>query len=673
MTGVSAVVAMPRSFRSWKLDPKVVVSRQWSRRPFCTRTTLTTTTTNARKTPHSLVGCGFPGTTRTSHLQASCCSFSSSSFRWNSSGGSSSAKETKKEKKDDILEYQYPLAEEHPTIFKSLASTMTEEDHAQSTTLPKEPEEQGEEMPPVDKTEEEVKVLDRLDRSKLSSWEIEQIRSQQRAMLPKTLSASVTSMNQVPSTLLTRVVTPPPKSPETHISELDNGIRIISEDAEFTGPASTVGIVSKVGSRREIHPTQRGVTNVLELLSFGTPTRSCPDPAAYLALEMGGAAHLCAMGREQSIHFIDLLRPHANQAFALLQEIMLDPQWNEEHVAGAKQALGFQAEDAPLEIILGEALQQAAYGSDQSLGQPHLFLEDNPELTAQVLHDFWHTHFIQNPKDIVISGVGIDHDQLRRLAQDYFGHLTQVPSTTDDAKNALDHTKDSALQPPFRPSVYRGGQVCAEREADNGFVRMGLGLPVDGWHSDDVAAIVVLQTLLGGGSSFSAGGPGKGMYSRVYRQVLNAYEWAESAECFATFYEEGGVFGLTGSCLPQHNRTMMALLCEQVLQIAKKEVDPVELERARNMLRGLVLTQLESRLVLCEDLGRQLSTYNRREEIPETLDKIHAVTAQDLQRIAQQAVEAIRAEDTLATTAAVGPDLETVPSGQEITSWFRNA
>jgi processing peptidase subunit alpha len=48
----------------------------------------------------------------------------------------------------------------------------------------------------------------------------------------------------------------------------------------------------------------------------------------------------------------------------------------------------------------------------------------------------------------------------------------------------------------------------------------------------------VLQTLLGGGSSFLAGGPAKGMYSRMYQQVLNRYGWMETAEAFTTFANE---------------------------------------------------------------------------------------------------------------------------------------
>ena len=41
-------------------------------------------------------------------------------------------------------------------------------------------------------------------------------------------------------------------------------------------------------------------------------------------------------------------------------------------------------------------------------------------------------------------------------------------------------------------------------------------------HTDaDYVAFCVLNMMMGGGGSFSAGGPGKGMYSRLYLNVLN--------------------------------------------------------------------------------------------------------------------------------------------------------
>ena len=37
----------------------------------------------------------------------------------------------------------------------------------------------------------------------------------------------------------------------------------------------------------------------------------------------------------------------------------------------------------------------------------------------------------------------------------------------------------------------------------------------------DFIATCVLNMMMGGGGSFSAGGPGKGMYTRLYLNVLN--------------------------------------------------------------------------------------------------------------------------------------------------------
>lgn len=44
-------------------------------------------------------------------------------------------------------------------------------------------------------------------------------------------------------------------------------------------------------------------------------------------------------------------------------------------------------------------------------------------------------------------------------------------------------------------------------------------------HQDkDFIAACVLNIMMGGGGSFSAGGPGKGMYARLYTNVLNRYD-----------------------------------------------------------------------------------------------------------------------------------------------------
>ena len=56
--------------------------------------------------------------------------------------------------------------------------------------------------------------------------------------------------------------------------------------------------------------------------------------------------------------------------------------------------------------------------------------------------------------------------------------------------------------------------------------------------------------LLGGGGSFSAGGPGKGMYSRLYLNVLNRHHWMYSATAFNHSYSDSGIFCINASSNP---------------------------------------------------------------------------------------------------------------------------
>ena len=47
------------------------------------------------------------------------------------------------------------------------------------------------------------------------------------------------------------------------------------------------------------------------------------------------------------------------------------------------------------------------------------------------------------------------------------------------------------------------------------------GLESVGHQHPDFIPFCVLNMMMGGGGSFSAGGPGKGMYTRLYTRVLN--------------------------------------------------------------------------------------------------------------------------------------------------------
>ncbi|VEL44225.1 unnamed protein product [Protopolystoma xenopodis] len=48
-----------------------------------------------------------------------------------------------------------------------------------------------------------------------------------------------------------------------------------------------------------------------------------------------------------------------------------------------------------------------------------------------------------------------------------------------------------------------------------------IGLETCGVHDKHFVTACLLNSLLGGGGSFSVGGPGKGMHTRLYSNVLN--------------------------------------------------------------------------------------------------------------------------------------------------------
>lgn len=158
--------------------------------------------------------------------------------------------------------------------------------------------------------------------------------------------------------------------------------------------------------------------------------------------------------------------------------------------------------------------------------------------------------------------------------------------------------------------------------------------------SPDIYALATLQTLLGGGGSFSAGGPGKGMYSRLYTNVLNQYGWVENCVAFNHAYTDSGLFGISAACSTQFVPRMLDTMARELSLLSAEtglgRLSAGEVTRAKNQLRSSLLMNLESRMVELEDLGRQVQVHGRRVPVKEMIANIEAVTIEDLRRVAKQ-------------------------------------
>lgn len=370
-----------------------------------------------------------------------------------------------------------------------------------------------------------------------------------------------------------------------------------------------------------------GVSHLLEHLGFkSTTTRT--HAQLVREIEDTGALTTSSCGREQIIYTIDLLRDSIEKGLEILADSVLNVQVTPEEIEQIKAIMRIQTEDLMENppAMLQEFIHSAAYGRNTPIGRPlQCPLDQIDALSLEKVMAFRNTHFIA--ENMVLAGSGVDHETLVQYAEKFFSQVPTAASAGVTPKS-----------PRLEPVVYTGGVETIENP-ESMFSYAALAFPTGGWHHEDLVPICVLQTLLGGGDSFSAGGPGKGMYSRLYTSVLNRYYWVESAFAFSSIHADVGLLGIYGASMPSHTSNLVALLCNQLLTVARLPVDPVELSRAKNQLKSSVLMNLESRMILYEDIGRQLLTYGLREDPESVCAKIDQVTAEDLQRVMQQAMQ----------------------------------
>jgi len=573
------------------------------------------------------------GTSASGGIQHQC-------VRWQSNGNGNNAPNP----------YLYPMRTEHPHITTTKASDLLEPKHKQ----------------PEDDKSKDLEAL-----------------AQQKATLNTELHPKHKILAQPPSYIHDRAATASPFNnsssnsnsnaveeniPTTLLSNnISNNIRVASQEMPY-GQIATIGVLLDVGSRHEHLPQYTGINHAMEVLAFQSSTEDYSASDISARMDALGGVTFANSSREQLLYCIDILRESVDEACAILAGTVLRPSLLEEELEGVRQTILFQNEEDPnmpnpmlAESKVMEGLHACAY-KDQPLGRPHLCpVENVGNITADTLQQFRSAHFTADR--IVVAGAGIEHEKLLELADKYFGHLT-VPAASDTAGNVI---------PGSEASLYTGGECHQPTAATmDGLTRIAVAFELSGgWNEleGDLVPACVLQVLLGGGSSFSAGGPGKGMYSRLYREVLNRYYWVEAAEAFTSFHSESGLLGIKGACPGVKSRDLTRLFCEHMAKLAMFPVTDEELDRAKNMLKCNVLTQLESRLVLFEDIGRQILTYGKREGIGRTCERIDAVTKDDIMNIAKKAL------NKPPSISAVGEqkDLANVPTFDEVNGWFRGS
>ena len=147
--------------------------------------------------------------------------------------------------------------------------------------------------------------------------------------------------------------------------------------------------------------------------------------------------------------------------------------------------------------------------------------------TGDVLKQFVEANYTA-PR-VVLAGAGVSHDELVSCAEPL---LAGLPAGSGA---------------PATPSAYVGGDYRLKTDSPITSAVIGFEF-AGGWRDTKAStAATVLTMLLGGGGSFSAGGPGKGMYSRLYTRVLNKFTWAQNCTAFHSIFNDTGIVGISAA------------------------------------------------------------------------------------------------------------------------------
>ncbi|XP_073397159.1 mitochondrial-processing peptidase subunit alpha isoform X2 [Dendrobates tinctorius] len=441
---------------------------------------------------------------------------------------------------------------------------------------------------------------------------------------------------------------------ETKVTTLENGLRIASQN-KF-GQFCTVGLLINSGTRHETKYLS-GISHFLEKLAFSSTARFGSKDEILLTLEKHGGICDCQTSRDTTMYAVSADAKGLDTVVSLLSEVVLQPRLSDEELEMTRMAVRFELEDLNMrpdpEPLLTEMIHAAAF-RDNTVGLPRFCpIENIDKIDRKTLHSYMNNYY--TPDRMVLAGVGIEHDQLLECAKKYLQHVT--PTWQSGKPRSIDKSV----------AQYTGGIVKVEKDMSD--VSLGptpipelshimIGLESCSFLEDDFIPFAVLNMMMGGGGSFSAGGPGKGMFTRLYLNVLNRHHWMYNATSYHHSYEDTGLLCIHASAGPHQVREMVEIITREFTLMAGS-VGEVELNRAKAQLKSMLMMNLESRPVIFEDVGRQVLATGKRKLPHELCSLISKVQASDIKRVATKMLR------TKPAVAALG-DLSELPDYDQI-------
>ncbi|MCB9894457.1 MAG: insulinase family protein [Planctomycetes bacterium] len=388
---------------------------------------------------------------------------------------------------------------------------------------------------------------------------------------------------------------------------LDNGLQLLVVNRPGV-PLVSSYVWYHVGSVDE-QPGQTGMAHFLEHMMFKGSAKYAVGEVDDVTVKNGGSNNAFT-SNDYTAYYFELPKSRYKEALKIEADRMRHLTLDEAEFTSEKKVVQSESDisaDDPSDQMW-ERMGQELYGPAHPLSHPVLgWPQDVQDISRRDMRLFYDRHYHPNHATMVLVG-DITGDEALVTVKELFGKIPRGPE----------------LKRPAPTEVSFKGPVAFEVKSDSEVIEFGRQYLTPRGGNADVPALDVLGMILG-----------SGVTSRLYRSVVEEQGIANAIASGNGDQMLAGSFWMWAQLADGHTRAeLVAAIEAEVQKIVDGGVTADELERTKNRFISSQVFAQESASSLAQALGQSQVVYGNWKYTLEYPDKIRAVTARDVRRVA---------------------------------------
>ena len=395
---------------------------------------------------------------------------------------------------------------------------------------------------------------------------------------------------------------------------LDNGMRVIVQE-DHRAPVMVSQVWYRAGSMDEFNGTT-GVAHVLEHMMF-KGTQAVPPGEFSKKIAAAGGRENAFTSRDHTAYFQQMQKDRLELSMQLEADRMANLVISDELFAKEIQVVmeerRLRTDDQPQSVVY-ERLMANAYQTHPYRRPIIGWMDDLENMTAQDARDWYARWYAPNNATLVVAG-DVKADEVVALAKKYFGALPA---------RALPPRK-----PQDEPAQVGSKRIVVKAPAQLPYLLMAWHAPtLKDWQQDTTPyALQILAGVLSGNDS-----------ARLQKSLVKTQQMAVNASAGYDAVARGpGMFMIDAT--PAPGTSVAALekaIRSEIARIQRDGISEAELARVKAQVIAADVYQRDSLFYQAMQLGEYAIAGLPPEALARRVDKLRAVTAQDVQAAAQQ-------------------------------------